>query len=126
MATAIHCRNYDFSVEGLARNTGPRCAVGVDLSADGAAAAAGCWKPAGGRCALREPYTAQEIADAEAEYEASSQRVAAIMPLIPRTGDGGEFVCPACKTGMVQWARARSNGHVRAACTTPNCFAMIE
>lgn len=41
-----------------------------------------------------------------------------VLPLIPEKGDGGTFACPCCKTGLVHWARARSNNHIRFQCDT--------
>ena len=33
--------------------------------------------------------------------------------------------CPRCG-GQVDWARVKSNGHVRIACRTPNCIQMMS
>ena len=39
-----------------------------------------------------------------------------IAALVPETGDAGTFLCPACKSGTVEWHRARVNGHIRFHC----------
>lgn len=39
-----------------------------------------------------------------------------ILAVLPDTGDGGRFPCPACKTGTVHWGRATLNKHVRFEC----------
>lgn len=36
---------------------------------------------------------------------------------VPDEGDCGEFPCPCCKIGIVQWGRARSNKHIRFRCS---------
>lgn len=38
----------------------------------------------------------------------------------------GSFDCPACGTGKVRFGRARTNGHLHAACSTPQCFAVMQ
>jgi hypothetical protein len=122
MATAIHCRHYDCKMPQIETV----CALGVDLTAPGASVVAGCWNPRGGSCDKREPYTAEEIAAAEENHDAAMRRVFEIVPQIPANGNAGHFRCPACKTGMVYWARAASNGRVHANCTTDGCFRMMQ
>jgi hypothetical protein len=132
MATAFRCRHYDYARPTFPRNTktlqsneGAQCALGVDLSGNGATIKAGCCNPRGGACAKREPYTIEEIVAAEAEADEAMSRAMAIIPSIPSKGDAGDFACPCCD-GTVRWSRARSNGHVWAACSTPNCFSLMQ
>jgi len=82
-------------------------------------------------CDQYSGYMAEEIAAAEAERTARFARMGtireAIMAEHETTGsNGGQMPCPACKTGTVAWSRARSNGHVHARCTTPDCAAWME
>jgi hypothetical protein len=135
-----HCRHYSY-VRG--ENYGPRCACGVDLSRAGdeslpdSPVLKPCLPdpPASG-CAWREEYTAEEHA-AWAEWcEERTVRMLLAMAKIPGNsndrknrpewGNSGEFECPACLTGKVMWSRARVNGHVRAYCTTPGCFSVMQ
>lgn len=83
------------------------------------------------RCDKYSGFTTEEIDAAKAETNARFQRVGmirkAIMAEHKATGsNGGELACPACKTGTVQWTRARSNGHVHARCSTPGCASWME
>ena len=32
----------------------------------------------------------------------------------------GEISCPICKTGMLRFSKAKSNGHIHAQCVTDN------
>lgn len=132
-----HCRHYSYSGSILTDGGGPKCARDVILSAPGAAR---CCMPApagdGFTCALREEYTEDERAawlDWMAERACRSVLILAEIPGSSRDkknrpgwGQFGEFPCPACDWGVVKWTRARTNGHLWAACTTPDCFAVIQ
>jgi predicted RNA-binding Zn-ribbon protein involved in translation (DUF1610 family) len=141
-----HCRHYSYRNTGLAGlrsgdHGGPQCALGIDLSAPGASKAcmpAGTFPalPHDQQCASRADYTAAERAEWKRWTDSRLERMRTIMPMIPGSsadtkkrehwGDSGSFACPACGTGTVRWSRARSNGHVHAVCTTPNCFGVME
>lgn len=42
-------------------------------------------------------------------------------------GAQGEVDCPVCGTPLaLRYARSGHNGHVTAACTTPDCIAWME
>lgn len=125
-----HCRHYSY-------DGGPRCAVGIDLSAPGAGKK--CWPihpdSVVEECDKRAEYTDEERA-AYKEWAAERLiRTAVIVNEIPGDGDRrkrdgwgktGEFSCPGCKTGTVKWSRSRVNGHIHAYCTTENCFSIIQ
>jgi len=129
-----HCRHYNY--EGGLKG-GPRCAVGVDLSQPGSTQA--CMPPKDGMaaCAKREENTEAERAAWEAYREQSMERMVKIMPLIPGSSrdrkkrdhwgkQGAISPCPGCGEGTVRWVRSSYNGHIHAACTTVNCFAVME
>lgn len=129
----FHCRHYSY--EGGMKG-GPRCAAGVDMTAPGSTRPC---MPLDGKapaCDKREEFTQPER-EAWAAYRADSMiRMSKIMPLVPGSsrdrknrpewGKRGSFDCPGCGEGAVHWSRSPYNGHVHAACTTPNCFAVME
>lgn len=66
-----------------------------------------------------------------ADFKQSLERIGVIRKAIiaehERTGaNAGTITCPACNAGTVSWSRARSNGHVHARCSTPDCAAWME
>ncbi|QOZ25340.1 hypothetical protein XH93_18365 [Bradyrhizobium sp. CCBAU 51753] len=87
-------------------------------------------------CDKREEHTDEERAVWEAWRKERMARMLVVLAQIPGSsrdkknkpewGKSGEFDCPACKEGKVRWSRASVNGHVRAACTTPDCFGVME
>lgn len=87
-------------------------------------------------CAWREEFTEPERTAWEGFRNDRAARMIAIMPLIPGSsrdrknkpfwGKTGRFQCPACGDGTVRWVRARINGYLAAACSTPDCFEVIE
>jgi hypothetical protein len=138
LRASFHCRHYSYE-GGL--SGGPRCARGIDLSAP--AATRPCMpgdrpgqKPVGDQCSSREEYTDGEREAWMVYRERRMEAQAKIMVLIPGSsrdkkkrehwGKSGAFGCPACEWGVVYWARANVNGHLRAVCSTPNCFSVIE
>lgn len=135
-----HCRHYSYSGSILSDGGGPKCARGVDLSgrAAGGQVAVACMPAsrAAVACELREEHTDEERATWKAWRDERAARMILVLAEIPGSsrdkknrpewGKSGEFPCPACEWGTVRWARARSNGHVHAACTTPGCFGIIE
>lgn len=145
-----HCRHYSYVMTPNDEPQGPRCACGLDLRAKPGASLV-CMPDADvelkllekqGRpidaCEWREEYTDDERAAWEAWKHQSMQRMLNILPKIPGSADRnnasdratwgtqGVFDCPACKEGKVRWSRARVNGHVWAACSTPNCFTVMQ
>lgn len=83
------------------------------------------------RCDKYSGYTPEEIDAAEAETKARLARIGVIRKSIiaeheANGSNGGQMACLACKTGTVSWSRARSNGHVHARCSTPDCAAWME
>lgn len=121
-----HCRHYSYKP-----GAGPQCAAGCALPAS----VLHCLPAPRETCPKREEYTAEERAVWRAYREERMARLILIMARVPGTsrtkndgrwGEVGSFNCPACGTGTVHWSRARSNGHLHARCTTPNCFDVIE
>lgn len=83
------------------------------------------------RCDQYSGYTSEEIAAAEAEWEDRIARTVTIRKAIMAEhessgSNGGQIPCPACKTGIVSWSRARINGHVHARCSTDGCASWME
>lgn len=119
-----HCRHYSYEF-GL-RGRGPMCAVGCDMSAPGAALPC---MPAGSQrgaiCERREEWTDAERAEWRAWSDHHQERMLAVFAVLPEDASGS-FECPACGTGTVRYARARSNGHLHASCSTPQCFAVMQ
>ena len=77
-------------------------------------------------CTARQEWTAAERAAWKAWGDEHHKRMVVIMTAIPRDGYQGEMPCPGCGCGVVRWSRARSNKHLHARCTTPNCFGIMQ
>lgn len=135
-----HCRHYSYERDrrGVLMGGdggGPLCGLGVDLRSEPGASIP-CMPPTlpGEKpsfrlcepCALREDYMDAERA-AWAEWrDESVRRSLRIMALIPPGRSvSGSLACPQCDGGTVRWSRA-SNGHLHAACSTPDCFAVMQ
>lgn len=122
-----HCRHYSYSIESFREGGGgPQCAAGCDMSAPGSALP--CMpldSQRGATCSKREEWTDKERAEWEAWVDHHRARMLAVFSVLP-DDSGGTIPCPACGTGTVSYARARSNGHLHAACSTPNCFAVMQ
>lgn len=125
-----HCRHYSYAHDKL--HGGPTCALGIDLSAPGSALR--CMPAPKVPCDKREEYTDAERRAWAAWRDERTARMLRILIMIPGSaakrdetwGKSGNFKCPACDGGTVSWARASNNGHVSAACNTPNCFGIIQ
>ena len=83
------------------------------------------------RCDKYSGWTVEEIATREEDMRGRFARLGiirrAIVEANKATGEhGGTLDCPACKTGTVSWSMARSNGHIHARCSTPDCAAWME
>ncbi|WP_315705003.1 MULTISPECIES: hypothetical protein [unclassified Bradyrhizobium] len=117
-----HCRHYSY-----VRGEGPQCEAGIDMSAP--AAALQCMPPEhqkGATCDWREEYTDAEREARREWLTERTARMAIVLQEIPENSNSGRMTCPACGTGTVQWVRARSNGHLHAGCSTPNCFSVMQ
>lgn len=87
-------------------------------------------------CNLREEHTEEERATWKAWRDERMLRMITIMAQMPGSsrdkknkpewGKRGEFPCPCCDGGTVQWSRASINGHLRSVCSTTDCFGVIE
>lgn len=134
-----HCRHYSYIHASFADRSqgaqcGPQCARGLDLS--GGTIRCMPIQPVSERCPEREGYTDEERAEWRAWVDASIARATLIMAQMPGSstsrksrsewGKSGSFNCPGCNAGTVRWSRAPNNGHLRAACSTPHCFAVIQ
>lgn len=130
-----HCRHYHYDVATFP-DGGPRCARGVDLSGPGSAKVCMPDAKEAVACNLREEHTEEEHAAWKAWRDERLARMIVILAQMPGSsrdkknkpewGNSGRFPCPGCKSGTVSWARARSNGHLHAGCSTPHCFGIIE
>jgi hypothetical protein len=142
-----HCRHYSYVRTTNQEKQGPRCACGIDLR-EKPGQSLMCMPPgvidtallSQGRaidepCDWREEFTDDERLAWSAYAAESLARMTVIMPLIPGSADKrdrkfwgqtGSFPCPCCDGGTVRWLRARSNGHVHARCSSPDCFAVMQ
>jgi hypothetical protein len=128
-----HCRHYSYDYEP---NDGPACAKGIDLTSKPGAALVCMPNSFGKICAQREEFTEEERAVWKEYQQAAMMRMILVMPEIPSSdnykedqqywGKTGRFTCPACEGGNVRWTRSPSNGHIWAACSTPNCFSVMQ
>ncbi len=119
-----HCRHYSYD-RGI-RGRGSICAVGCDMSALGSSLP--CMPPDFQRsatCAKREDWTDEERMTWKAWSDNHIARMLVVFAALP-DDHGGTIPCPACGTGRVDYSRARSNGHLHAACSTPNCFSVMQ
>lgn len=121
-----HCRHYHYRIpRPFSSDVGPHCSAGVDLSAPGASGM--CMPPPfKDGCSRRSEWTEEERAATEEWSREHMARMRLIMEQIPRDAYEGSFPCPACGTGMVSFARARSNRHLHAGCSTPLCFRILQ
>jgi hypothetical protein len=136
-----HCRHYDYNLSAMT----PVCAKGIDLSGSGSVRK--CMPPGvyplleeeQQPCPERQEFTAEEHGAWKSWANESFKRMVMVLEAIPGQaipgrshddksywGKRGELPCPACDGGTVRWTRASSNGHLRAACTTPNCFSIMQ
>lgn len=112
------CRHYGY-LPGL--EGGPRCALGIDLSAPGASRP--CWSSSKGQstCGQREEHTDAEKQAWEDASKASIMRLANAVSALPAPIPVGETVsieCPNC-VGRVHAVRTTKGAFVE--CSTPNC-----
>lgn len=81
--------------------------------------------------------TAEEIAARDAEFAARSEKVGAARKAIEASighpwkngmlGVSGTVNCPACNgKATLRFSRSGYNGHIAAACTTPDCVRWME
>ncbi len=102
-----HCRHYSFERSAKWEDSGPRCAIGVDLSKPGACGM--CMPERRGECMRREEYTeAERLAWSTARDEHQARLFSALAaiphPIPMRTG--GKMICPNCG-GDLRYARWR-------------------
>lgn len=81
-------------------------------------------------CASRVFPTPEEVAAEEARWAAAMERVAtARAAIVTRHGKArglaGDLSCPNCADGTLRYSIA-GNGHIHAACSTPDCCARLE
>ncbi len=134
-----HCRYYSYQMHNLSGGMpGPTCMQGIVLDSPGAALM--CMpnpeKLLERACPSRENYTDEEKAAWVIWKKEAFTRMCLVMVEIPSSenkkedqkywGKTGSFICPGCNGGAVRWTRAPNNGHIWAACSTPNCFSVIQ
>ena len=79
-------------------------------------------------CAKRELRTEAEIDAAEAEHQRRFALVVPARAAIKATRlASGTIDCPLCqKPGALAFRVSSYNGHIHAACSTPNCLSWME
>ena len=80
--------------------------------------------------------TQEESEAREAQIDAAIAKMTLAVPAAKedakkngfRKGNGGagSVPCPICQTGQLRYSVAGYNGHMHAACTTPNCMSWME
>lgn len=123
-----HCRHFNGILQGS-------CAAGVYFDTvprmDKPGINLPCLNDGGEKfCALRSPYTAEEIAADAAEMlefslRATKCRDAIAAHYLATKESRGAIECPACG-GSLKFSIATCNGHIRARCETADCCAFIE
>ena len=123
------CKHYSYIKPEFPRSTkitlsseGPQCAVGCDPSTFGDR----CYPDPTDVCSKRENWSDKEKAIWEEWQHHHVSRMLVCLDVIPSDVGEGSFTCPACGTGTLRWSRARSNRHLHALCSTPNCFGFIQ
>jgi len=115
-----HCRHYSYDLRNYDDWSlgGPRCALGIDLSAPGGSRR--CWPNSEQICASRENWTEQEKATWKAwQDERNSRMIAAIAALPASEGYSTTTInCPSC-SGTIKNIRIPKRAHVE--CSTPHC-----
>lgn len=117
-----HCRHYSYE-RGL--SGGPRCGLGVDLTAPAASSA--CWPDPKLACDKRQDFSDAERAEWRAYVDGRMLKMAEAVAVIPAPipcGTTGSCKCPHCP-GELHWSRA-SNGHVWLQCTTDDCIGPVH
>ena len=114
-----HCRHYSCDLRWLrSSGVGPQCGLGVigdDVKP--------CM-PDGTGCVHREEWSDLERQAHRAWSEAYTERCMSLLAAVPE-GIEGMFGCPNC--GSEAWySRSSHNGHIYAACTTPNCSGILQ
>lgn len=114
----------------------PPCALGVDLVALAGPRVQPDWGyrvPCCGTeravfvCERRELRSEEQI---EAEHQSMLAALDTAVVVMQSIGidkkvTSGEVPCPKC-SGTIDWSRSPTNGHLRVACRTPECFRMME
>jgi hypothetical protein len=113
-----HCRHYSYDRGSNFLDGGPRCALGLDISAPGASRC--CWPDPAIPCDSRENWSDQEKATWEAWRADRSRRMIAAIAAVPALdGCATEKVkCPSC-TGTITYIRIPTRAYVE--CSTPHC-----
>lgn len=119
-----HCRHYSYERGETFSDGGPRCAVGCDLSAAGAASA--CMPNAASDCSKREEYTDAERAAWKAHTDRRMAMIGEALTVFGPVECGTERrePCPHC-AGTLVLQRMRS-GHAWLTCTTKGCVGPIH
>lgn len=113
-----HCRHYSYERGKTFLDGGPRCALGIDLSAIGAPRS--CLPNPATVCPSRENWTDEEKATWEAWQKDRTDRMIAAVDALP-TLEGratGNVDCPSC-SGVITYVRIPTRAYVE--CSTPHC-----
>ncbi len=76
-------------------------------------------------CSERKFPTDKEVRESLGRMRKNMENVMKVVALIPSKGGQGQVECPKCN-GIVDWTRARSNGHRHARCRTKDCLFFME
>lgn len=83
-------------------------------------------------CDLFEESTDEELAEYEAEFQRSIERMQLTLPVIQKIkkenegqNASGVVECPICR-GALHWSHAACNGHVWGRCETEGCLSWME
>lgn len=138
MAREDWCKHY----HGTANGDTCRAGVKYDLVVLGKGTkecSYPCFKdrnPLGATCEKQEFETPEETAARKAKQAERFVRFGKVREAIVaflggpwkkgKPSAGGAIQCPCCLTGTVKFSRAGYNGHIHAACSTPECAAWME
>lgn len=114
-----HCRHYSYVLPVTRKDSGPHCAVGIDLSEPGATKR--CMPDSDCPCHAREDYTQAERDAWAAAKSASLDRLVAAIDALPHPiplNTSGTVLCPSCD-GRLSYARWHRGAEI--ACSDKTC-----
>lgn len=124
MSRDVWCRHY----RAISYKT---CHAGVVYDELAISAKLPCWGDADRTpCAKFASWTEAENAERAARLAERLERMCKAMVAIDEEHKrsktwGGRIKCPNCD-GTLAWSKARSNGHVHARCSTPDCVSFMQ
>lgn len=81
-------------------------------------------------CEHRQMPTDQQVEAWRAWRDASNSQTMKALALVSKAAQEsqryvGEVECPAC-SGVLRWAKSRTNGHIHGRCDTPECISWMQ